>query len=161
MFESSDEITEAVENVYRLFDDLNRGDTLGHEIISECLGLLPHQGRWDHVMSRVERRLLGVQGIAFWPNWRGGYHLCTVNEQLNLPSEYSTRAVRRIRKGGKCVTSILKKNLSLHQRRRLAFATDRILLSERALKRDVVILDKQAKPTPTLPRRQSVQQELG
>lgn len=153
MFETSEEVTAAVDAVYALTVHMGRGQILTHAEIGRVLGLNPHEGRWGHVMRKVRRRLEEERGISTWPETTVGYRLCTPAEQLELPGRRLRRAMRQAKRGRKSVEALPDKSLSLHQRRLKAFMIERSRETERSLRRDVRDLTQEVKPTVTLPRR--------
>lgn len=153
MYEEKPEITEAVDTVYALTIALKRGEMLTHSAVREVLGIVPHEGPWDHIIRKVGRRLQKERGIAFWPNIRDGCKLCTVAEQLTLPIERAKRGLRQVRKGRKSVEALPDTSLSIQQRRAKAFLAERARETERAMRRDMKAQRQQIKPTQTLPRR--------
>ena len=156
MFESNRQITEAIEALYEVTASLNRGDVLEHGQIREVLGLEPHEGRWDHIVNRVRRRLENERGIATWPKNTVGYELLTKERQLELPSWRTLKGMRQIRRGRKSLIALPEKGLSLHQRRARQFRIDAMKDTERAMRRSLKAQQEQLQPSPTLPRRQSV-----
>jgi hypothetical protein len=153
MYESKEEITVAADAVYALARKLDRGDILTHQAITRVLHLAPHQGRWDHIVNKVRKRLEGERGIATWPEIGVGYKLLTPPETLELPTWRNKRAARQMRRGRKSLQALPDNILSLHQRRSKLFLIDRQKESERALRREMRAQVAQLKPTQTLPRR--------
>ena len=153
MIPSRDDITEAVDSVYKLTRDLNRGDVLTHQAIRSVLNVEPHTGSWGHVMRKVRKRLQDERGIATWPETTVGYRLCTASEQLELPERRLRRAARQARRGRMSVEALPDRSLTLHQRRIKQFMTDRARESELRIKREARAMSAETKPTPVLPRR--------
>ena len=80
------EVQAAIDKIFALTANLDRGDTLTHDAIREVLHLEPHQGRWGHIMNQVRRRLEREHGIATWADYTVGYRLLTEVEQLQVPT---------------------------------------------------------------------------
>lgn len=155
-FQETERIRRMVDSVYTLTEMLERGQYLTFEAVGLVLDLRPHEGSWDHVMRKVARRLERERGIAFWPNFRDGYKLCTTAEQLTLPSERAQRGLRQIKRGRKSVEALPENSLSHHQRRLRAFLADNARAQERSIRRDLKSMREQIKPTAPLPRRPSI-----
>lgn len=153
MFEADVEITQAVENVYALTAALGRGDVLTHEAIAGALSLSPHEGRWDHIVGRVRRRLEAERGISTWPEHTVGYRLCSREEQLAIPLKRMKRAYRQVRRGRKSVEALPEAGLTFHQRRLKAFMVEHAKASEQGIRREAREQEAQLKPSETLPRR--------
>jgi hypothetical protein len=153
MFESKESIAKAVKAVHALTEKLERGDVLTHAAIKAVLGLEPHDGRWDHVVNKVRRMLEDGRGISTWPVTNEGYKLLTREEQLQLPSWRTVRAIRHFKKSRRAVRALPDRGLTVNQRRAKAFLGDALRDSERGLRRDLRAQREAARPTPTIPRR--------
>ncbi len=144
--EASEVVSQAVDAVYALTMDLDRGQMLTHAAIREVIGLEPHVGMWDHVVRKALKRLLKERGIACWPNIRDGYELCTVQRQLELPVEWTRRGLRRVKAGRVATEQLPDAALTLHQRRLKAFRADQSRASERELRRKLASMRRHAQP---------------
>jgi hypothetical protein len=153
MFESKKEIVKAIEAVYAVTERLKRGDILTHEQIGKVLGLQPHEGRWDHIVGRVRRRLEVERGIATWPAHNEGYELLTVARQLELPSWRMRRVMRHLRKSRRSTEALPTKGLTNHQARLRLFMLDGVKGAQRDMRRSARALHQHLKPTGTMPRR--------
>lgn len=152
-FETKEHINKLVDAVYALTESLERGMILPNADIQGVLGVPPHVHPWNHVLRRVERRLLRERGIAFWPNHRDGKKLCTHAEQLLVLTERLRRANRQTRKGLAANRALEPSQLSPHQRRLQAFYADKARDARRATTSAIRAMNKQAKPPERMPRR--------
>lgn len=162
MFETSREISEAVDALYELTMTLDRGDILMHTQIVEVLGLMPHQGRWGHIVGKVRRRLLDGRGIATWFVKGVGYELLTKARQLELPTWRTKKAIRQFRKSRVSIQRLPEGELSLHQRRFRSMMLERLGEAERAARHELREQSQILRPIPVLPRRalpEAVRQE--
>jgi hypothetical protein len=154
MFAEVEEIGAAVEALFEIASNLNRGEILTHEQIQSVLGVGPHEGRWDHIVGRVRRRLEKERGIATWPETTVGYKLATVQEQLvDIPKRRQQRGMRQLRRGRKSVLALPEKSLTMNQRRIRATTIDSVREAERHLRREMKVQKTLATPTQTGPRR--------
>lgn len=154
MLRRDEKITALVDAVYSLTNELGRGEILTHESIRGVLGVEPHEGRWDHVVGRVRKRLLRERGVATWPETNVGYKLLTTKETLErLPHLRIRKARSQARRLQREVTSLPEANLTVHQRQRKAFLEDRIRDMKRTLRREQKVLAALLRPATPMPRR--------
>jgi hypothetical protein len=154
MFEEKEDVAQAVEALYSVVAKLNRGDILGHDVIASILGLSPHEGRWDHVVGKVRKRLLKERKIETWPEHEVGYKLLTVQEQLEyVPLERSRRAIRQVRKGRKPLDALPASSLTVNQRKLREMLSSGMMSTEKAMRRELRKQGSLISPTPVIPRR--------
>lgn len=161
MFESNEDIGNAVETIYKLSETLRRGDVLSHEQIQNVLGVRPHEGQWGQVMNRVRRRLERDRGIATWPVKNVGYELLTAARQLELPVWRLRKGRRQATRARKSVEALPEKGLTLNQRRARLFAIERTREAERSIRREIRSQSEELKPSQTLPRRRVAAEAIG
>ena len=82
MFEPNAEYRAMIDKLYDICEGLERGDVLTHDAIRGVLGVEPHEGRWQHCVDRVRKKLLDERGVDSWPDPTVGYRLMTAEEQL-------------------------------------------------------------------------------
>lgn len=151
--EASEIVAKATDAIYALTRTMDRGQVLSHDEVQVVLGVPPHAHPWDLVMRKVARRLLRERSIALWPNYVGGYKLCTVAEQLQLPTERLRRAGRQARKGRIAVEAIPDRALSTAQRHARAFLVARNRETELRIQMDTLAIATQLRQSERLPRR--------
>lgn len=153
MFERNELLAERVEMVIRITEDLNRGQVLTHGEITQVLGVLPHEGDYDTVVTKVRAWLLEERRIATRADRTVGYKLLTEEEQIGCRFDREKKVGRQKRMGLREVQSLPVEGLSLHQRRRRAFEVNR---GKDEVQKHLAQMkaDRAAfKPTPVLPRR--------
>jgi hypothetical protein len=153
MFDSKQEISEAVDALYAVTMGLNRGDILTHEQVQEVLGLSPHEGPWDHIVYRTLKRLENERGIAYWSSKNIGYKLLTKAEQFKVSSWRLKKGMRQIRRGRKSTAALPEKELTLNERRAKHFLVDGLREMEQSARRKLRDQEEVRRPTPVLPRR--------
>lgn len=155
MFEKSVEVAEQVSLVYDHASKLERGQLLTHRAVTSILGVAPHEGSYDHVVRVVRRRMLNEdpRGIAMWPVTGVGYRLCTVEEQLEIPTRLARRGLRRFRWGRKSGEAIPVNDLTDHQHRIQSATAQRMKALEDAMRDEIGQQVREIRPTPVMPRR--------
>jgi hypothetical protein len=153
MFDVKAEITELVDTLYAVTENLDRGEILTHDVIAEVLGLMPHEGSWGHVVGKVRRRLRRERGIATWFVRGIGYKLLTKHEQCLAPLWHERKAIRSKRRGIVDLSCLSEEGLTLHQRRFRSVTLEQLIESERAACRELNAQEKLLRPVPVLPRR--------
>lgn len=156
MLAEKPEVRDAVDAVYALTVNLNRGDILTHGAIEGVLGLRPHEGSWDHVVNRARRRLERERGISTLPAITVGYELCTTARQLEIPAIRTRRGIRQLRRARNSVNALPEKGLTMNQRRSRIFMIERLKDTERTLRTELKGQQEQLRPTPTIPRRPAI-----
>ena len=153
-FEQIEEIREGVNAVVEAAADLNRGDTLTHDMITRAIGLQPYEGRWVYLLKRAFDRIERNRGITMRAEIGVGYRLLTEQEQLTEePQRRLRRANRQTRKGRLSVARLPTKGLSMHQRKIQAATIQRLKEDERQARKTLKDIAEQARSTPTIARR--------
>jgi hypothetical protein len=154
MFEATPEIDKQVADLYEVAKSLHRGDILAHDMIEAVLKVKPHEGRWDHVVNRVRRRLeKPPRGIATWPVNGVGYKLLTQDEQLKfLPKKRLLKMSRQERRARRSVEALDDKHLSSHQRRLKLAQLDHLKAAGRSVRSRIRAMAALGRKTETHPR---------
>jgi hypothetical protein len=152
MFDAVNEIIKFIDTLYGIAEGLDRGQILTHEQIREVLGVAPHEGRWDYIMSGVRRRIERERGIATWPVVNVGYELLTNEKQLELPRWRFKRGIRQIRRGRKSLEALPEDGLTVNQRRVRHLMIEYITEAEQTVKERSRAHESLLKPSFTQPR---------
>jgi hypothetical protein len=154
MFESKQEIAEAVDAIYAILDEMDRGDVLEHDKIRKVLRLKPHQGRWDHIVHKALRRLEKEKGIAYWALHNVGYRLLTAAETLDVvPTKRLAKQAFQAKRIRQSTERLPEKGLTQHQRRLRASTIDLARKNQSAVRAERKSLAVLLKPTSSMPRR--------
>jgi hypothetical protein len=153
MFEATPEIDKQVADLYKAAKPLQRGDILPHDTIEAVLKVKPHEGRWDHVVNRVRRRIEARRGVATWPVPTVGYKLLTVKEQMEfLPKKRLLKASRQERRARRSVEALDDKHLTPHQRRLKLAQLDHLKVAGRSVRSRIRAMAALGRKTETHPR---------
>lgn len=147
-------IQTAVDAVYQLTEELQRGEILMHTAIEQVLGIKPHEGRWDHIINKVRRRMEKERGIATWYSVTVGYKLLTEVETLrDLPVIRMKKAKRQIRRAKRSILALPESGLTMNQRKARHVQIALLGDQERGLRRDLKEQDALLTLRPMAPRR--------
>lgn len=137
--EENPEITEKVEALYAASESLNRGDTMTHADVTAAIGLTRDHGRYRYIVRKWRAMLRAERGIEAWPDVDVGYRLCDYDEQINdIPRRRLIRSRRQVGRGKVALDALAGcKELSLHQRRRLAFQSEMTAKAQASIRGDL------------------------
>ena len=152
MFDANEQYTEMVDSLFRIAENLDRGDILGHDVISEVLGVEPHVGHWGKCVIRLKKRMELERSISLWSEHTVGYKLCTEEEQIGLARERQKRARRHVRKGIRSLAVLPQEGLSMRQRESREIQLANLKKSHAELTSQIYCQLPTRRPTPTLPR---------
>lgn len=125
MFEKKDEITAAVEAVWKIIP--NRGQVLRWSQIEKASGCVRYQGSWATIVKKIRKRLRIERMQATWPETGIGLRLLTEKETVTLiPKERQKRMFRQAGRAIKDMETADPGKLSMTDRRILASQLDRL-----------------------------------
>lgn len=137
VFEKDETISDLTDRLYEFTQRLSRGDILTHNAIQSILGVDPHVNPWDNIIEKIRAKMQRERGIWLKPEIKVGYKLCTIKEQLEMPSIRLTRAARQARRGRKHVESLPLTECTLHDIKKRQFLIERTKAAEKAVKDEI------------------------
>lgn len=146
-------ITAAVEALIKHARTLDRGATISWNEVEKITGFKHDGEHWSGFRSRFAKRLRIERGIALLLNAHGGFHLCTIEEQMVVNP--TRRRRKSIRNSGRIVAeqkALPDSELSDFERRMKHQNIDWARLDAKRTRKSMRLLAQQVQPTETLPR---------
>lgn len=146
-------ITAAVEALMKHARTLDRGATISWHEVEKITGFKNDGEHWAAFRKRFSNRLLLELGIALLLNGHGGFHLCTIEEQMLVnPHRRRAKSIRNGRRIIKEQKALPDAELSDFERRVKHQNIDWARTDNKRTRKSMRLLSQQIQPTETLPR---------
>lgn len=151
MFESKQEISDAVAKCIEHLNGLARGDVVSLDEVETITGIKRYSSSWSTIIKKVYRLVLRDRGIAWWPLDVGSRKLLTNQEQVKVIGESRHRRMyRQAKRGLREIGAADVSALSVHDRHLRQSQLERLkheAKQARASVKEVI------RKTETIPRR--------
>lgn len=152
MFPSKTEIRKAVDELFKLYEPMKRGEMLPHDEIAKVLGVAPNVHPWAYVIARLARRMEDERGISLVCVINEGYALATQDQQIKLGPRGLRRMARQAARTCRSVDSLPPDELTFHQQRVKAAMVQKLAGLETSIRQEARLQSFLMRPREGHPR---------
>ena len=148
-FEEKEEVTLAVNEMWKAFGELERGQIILWDDIEKLIQLPHGEGSAKHIIGKWRAKMLNVRSIATRARTGVGIQLLTCEQQATECAEdRQRRAHRQCNRGMKEVSSVDGASLGLHLRRLQNATMDSLRAARKQIRSGVREVMKVTKARP-------------